>query len=143
MGVGLAHAFVLVAVFAVAVAVRISRPLHFYLSCAMYMHMHAIGRRNCKHTGGEAGTVRSLERLGGGGNSPPWGIIHVLWVAAKQIAVTTLAVLVVFFVLALFILDVWPFDLRVCSSGAVGFASRGSRFRGHGVFLSASWPGAR
>ena len=60
MGVGLAHAFILVAVFAVAMAVKVHRSFRFHLSCAEYIHTHAIGRRNCKHTGGEAGTVRSF-----------------------------------------------------------------------------------
>ena len=60
MGAGLAHAFGLVADFAVAVAVKVSRYFHFHSSCAMHMHTHAIGRRNCKHAGGEAGTVRSF-----------------------------------------------------------------------------------
>ena len=60
MGAGLAHAFILVAVFAVAVAVKVCLSFRFHLSCAEYIHTHAIGRRNCKHTGGEAGTVRSF-----------------------------------------------------------------------------------
>ena len=60
MGAGLAHAFGLVAVFAVAAAVKVRRSFRFHLSCAVYMHTHAIGRRNCKHAGGEAGAVRSF-----------------------------------------------------------------------------------
>lgn len=43
------------------VVVKVSRSFHFHVSCAMYMHTHTIGRRNCKHTGGEAGTVRSFD----------------------------------------------------------------------------------
>ena len=133
-----------------------------------------------------------------------------MWVAAKQMTVTMLAVLVVFFALALlnFVLlckfrqpsaqfegstsqlpeekayskdefawpitfsqfvvmghrcfegSIWPLGcLKMCMCvllspfgllifafslpGAVGFASRGSRFRGHGMFLSALWAGAR
>ena len=37
---------------------------------------------------------------GGSGNLLSWGIICVMWVAAEQVAVAILAVLVVFFVLA-------------------------------------------
>jgi len=69
---------------------------------------------------------------GGSGNAPSWGIIHVMWMAARWVAVAMLAVLVVFFVLVLlifvllcFFVAVWPFCLRVLSSGAVDFASRG------------------
>ena len=82
MVAGLAHASVLVdvAIFAVAVGVKVSRSFHFHSSCAMHMHTHAIGRRNCKHAGGEAGTVRSFDW--GQRQFTIVGFIHVMWVAA-------------------------------------------------------------